>query len=207
LEEAGFEYKVTKCELINDGARALVGFFLPELTYQFPDGDIIDYHLYFKNSYDGSWAFDFTAGFFRLVCSNGLVVGEITSRIHRKHSPNFVINPYVQQIMEYVNRSKEVGVDTFMNMKRSKISVGRGIEIIGKSIEKKIWPKKYQEEVEENFIQRKDSISNDSLFDVYNAYTRSLRDMRKGTEDDISFQRVESLNNNVFTYCRNQLVA
>ena len=209
LEDAGFDYRINKCELLNNGGRAVVGFTLKELTHQFGDGDTLDYQLYFKNSYDGSWAFDFTSGFFRLVCSNGLMVGEVADRIHRKHSSRFHINPIVDQITEYVNRSKALGIDNFMKMKQSKISISRGIELIGQSIEEKIWPKKYKEVVEDNFVNRRDSISNDSIYDVYNAYTRELRDMRSHSDkkDDVSFMRVNTLGNDVFSYYRNQIVA
>jgi len=42
------------------------------------------------NSHDGSSAYQLMAGFFRLVCSNGLIAGTLTNDIHIRHSGTVV---------------------------------------------------------------------------------------------------------------------
>ena len=41
--------------------------------------------VFIKNSYDGSLQFQITGGIFRLVCSNGMVIGKVVSRYNYKH--------------------------------------------------------------------------------------------------------------------------
>jgi hypothetical protein len=50
-------------------------------------GDLIRPTLVMRNSYDGMWKFSATLGAFRLVCSNGMVIGQKFGSISGKHFP------------------------------------------------------------------------------------------------------------------------
>lgn len=55
-----------------------------------------------QNDYRGSGSIKVLAGWFRLVCTNGLVVGEIASRETRRHVGDFDIYEWVKPAMEKV---------------------------------------------------------------------------------------------------------
>jgi hypothetical protein len=57
------------------------------------DGDVPEIVL--LNSHDGSCAYQIISGFFRFVCSNGLIAGDICNDIRVRHSGN-VINDVIE---------------------------------------------------------------------------------------------------------------
>jgi len=54
----------------------LLTFRNPEITITGKDGDTVYPQIVVTNSHDGKSSFTFTAGLFRLVCSNGLVIAD-----------------------------------------------------------------------------------------------------------------------------------
>ena len=54
----------------------LVVFGNPEIVISGNDGDTVFPRILLTNSHDGKNAFTFTAGLFRLVCENGLVISD-----------------------------------------------------------------------------------------------------------------------------------
>ena len=64
-----------------------------EMKYKFPKvevdidgkGDKVNPQLIVRNSYDGGWKFGLMLGAFRLVCSNGLVIGKTMYMLKQLH--------------------------------------------------------------------------------------------------------------------------
>jgi hypothetical protein len=54
----------------------LLVFSNPEIQIEGSDGDTVFPRILLTNSHDGKNAFTFTAGLFRLICSNGLVISD-----------------------------------------------------------------------------------------------------------------------------------
>ena len=54
----------------------LVTFRNPDVVINGDDGDTVFPQILLTNSHDGKNAFTFTAGLFRMICSNGLVVAD-----------------------------------------------------------------------------------------------------------------------------------
>ena len=48
----------------------------PDLDFEVKEGDVVNPQIEYFNSYDGSWSEKFIFGAYRVVCSNGLTVGE-----------------------------------------------------------------------------------------------------------------------------------
>jgi hypothetical protein len=63
-------------EQYDDGRRARVVARFHEVEYPITNGDVVNPRMEYYNSYDGGWAEKFIFGAFRLVCANGLIVGE-----------------------------------------------------------------------------------------------------------------------------------
>lgn len=195
IEGANLEYKIDKLKTINNGAQIWIEFTLPQYHIVFDKEDKIDFRLIFKNSYNGTWTFDFSCGFFRLVCSNGLTIGQVLEKIRKKHTPNLNIENAITCLQQMIQMSHKFGIEKMTKMKQSKITVDKGKEIIDKLFEKKIWPQKYLELVKMNFVNKIYAYTNNNLFDVYNAFSRELNAME---QKDINICRTEALNMKAF---------
>jgi hypothetical protein len=72
-------------EFYNDGGRMRRTYRFPEITVNITPHDAVNLELHLFNSYDTTWPFIVILGAFRLVCSNGLVVGKKFFHFRRRH--------------------------------------------------------------------------------------------------------------------------
>ena len=77
--------------LTHNGARLNLELTLPDIKIDVGGGDEIAMRLIVKNSYDGSHKLQIVFGAFRLVCSNGMVIGRKFLSINRRHIGNVTI--------------------------------------------------------------------------------------------------------------------
>ena len=214
IEETGLEFYINKFHSMNDGAKVSLEFRFPTLRTKLGDGDEIDMQLHFKNSYDGSWSYDFMVGFFRLVCSNGLVVGKELARFKRKHTDGLRVAAGHSDLRRMLTLSQEYSVERFVQLKEAKITTKQGMNYIEESVKERVWPKKYQAQTETNFRERRGAFSNDNVFDLYNSYSRTLEDASEGkviltggeNAKKLNYVRHQELNEKIYTYC-NSLAA
>ena len=99
----------------------LVTFRNPDVVINGEDGDTVFPQVLLTNSHDGKNAFTFTAGLFRLVCSNGLVIAtETFSDVKMRHMGytfedlQVQIKNMVEQLpltVESMNKMKSVKLD------------------------------------------------------------------------------------------------
>ena len=99
----------------------LVTFRNPDVVINGEDGDTVFPQILLTNSHDGKNAFTFTAGLFRLVCSNGLVIAtETFSDVKMRHMGytfedlQVQIKNMVEQLpltVESMNKMKSVKLD------------------------------------------------------------------------------------------------
>jgi len=75
----------TDTEFYNDGARMQRIYRFYEIPVEIKPGDTINPELQLFNSYDTSWPFIVILGAYRVVCSNGLVVGEKYLHLRKRH--------------------------------------------------------------------------------------------------------------------------
>ena len=73
-----------KILLTHNGARMYLEMTLPEITLKV-DGDMIAMRLVVSNSYDGSRKVNIAFGAYRLVCSNGMIVGHKLLSLTQRH--------------------------------------------------------------------------------------------------------------------------
>jgi hypothetical protein len=76
---------VTNTSFYNDGGRMLHSFRFPGISVQIDRGDSVSLELHLFNSYDMTWPFIVLLGAFRLVCSNGLVIGKKYYQFRKRH--------------------------------------------------------------------------------------------------------------------------
>ncbi|MBU2498451.1 MAG: DUF945 domain-containing protein [Proteobacteria bacterium] len=72
-------------EFYNEGGRMRRTYRFPETAVEINKGDLVDLELYLFNSYDRTWPLIILLGAFRLVCTNGLVVGQKYLHLRKRH--------------------------------------------------------------------------------------------------------------------------
>ena len=108
LKEIGA--KLTECETFANGARTSWTWKIPDVKVNIAGSkysnslkeDYVHPTITIKNSYDGSVGLHILAGAFRLVCSNGLIIGNTISNKVNKHS---IYNIHLDNIEESVNNT------------------------------------------------------------------------------------------------------
>ena len=77
-----------KIRTSHDGARTIVTYTFPAHTIEVADGDDVMLTIRVLNSYDGSWRFMLFVGAVRVLCENGMIIGEWFSEQLCKHTKN-----------------------------------------------------------------------------------------------------------------------
>lgn len=72
-------------EFYNDAGRMRRRYVFPNISVEIEPGDSVNPELHLLNSYDLSWPFVVLLGAFRLVCSNGQVVGKKFLYLNKRH--------------------------------------------------------------------------------------------------------------------------
>lgn len=84
-ENLGLGKYKSATEFYNDGARMRVIYRFYKRSVEIKKGDTVNPELHLFNSYDTTWPFIVLIGVFRLVCTNGLVVGEKYLHLRKRH--------------------------------------------------------------------------------------------------------------------------
>ena len=72
----------------SDGEKSVWKWRIPHIKIKVAEDDILNPEVIIKNSYDGSLQVHVLAGAFRLVCSNGLIIGVTLGQSNFKHNIN-----------------------------------------------------------------------------------------------------------------------
>jgi len=78
------EYE-TYTRFYNEGGRMRRTYRFPKRSVEIQERDIVNPELHLFNSYDVTWPFIILLGAFRLICTNGLVVGEKFLYLNKRH--------------------------------------------------------------------------------------------------------------------------
>ena len=91
LQKAGAVEREVK--VLNDGKRTMWRYVIPNVKVKVAKDDYVNPEIMIKNSYDGSWEIGILAGAYRLVCSNGMVIGVILSSPPLRTKNNVFLGP------------------------------------------------------------------------------------------------------------------
>lgn len=98
-------------KFINNGSRMICDVKFPEAPVMVgTNNDMLDPKITVFNSYDGSWRYQLAFGAFRLVCTNGLIIGERVLQVNKKHTKNFNVF--------YILDTLKKGMENFSNQKK-----------------------------------------------------------------------------------------
>jgi len=86
IDDLGLDATVEDVYSNKNDSRHRVKINFPELVCDPGDGHRISYQLIIQNGYDGTYNFGFQHGAFRLVCTNGMMIGTKVQDFSKKHS-------------------------------------------------------------------------------------------------------------------------
>ena len=121
IKKNGGVIKETK--LLNGGCKSVMSWKFPNEKINIGKDDDLTPEIIIKNSYDGSVGLNILAGAFRLVCSNGMIVGNITAKYTNKHIVhNIALDNIEKVIVETIDKTKSKFVNEFPKLKDRPIS-------------------------------------------------------------------------------------
>jgi len=91
---------VSQADFSPDGSKMRATIRFPEVDFKIRTGDTVNPTIEIFNSYDLSWKFQLLFGAFRLVCSNGLIIGENFLHTKKRHMPSLDIEAVSSQLSE-----------------------------------------------------------------------------------------------------------
>jgi hypothetical protein len=124
------------------------------------------------NSHEGSSALTFRLGFFRMVCSNGLIVGsDLVPQIKVRHTSNGLLklDNAIEEAMEYQIAAKQ-SMDRMMDTKVNADT----IEQLGKEILKLRLDDKFSDKLVPLFESKRWEDDKEDLFSVFNVMQENV---------------------------------
>ncbi len=111
----------------------LVVFRNPEVVINGEDGDTVFPQVLLTNSHDGKNAFTFTAGLFRMICENGLVVSTSTFEDVKMRHMGYSFEELQGKIKDMVEKLP-LTVDSMNKMKETEIEENKAVEFAKKAL-------------------------------------------------------------------------
>lgn len=93
---------------LGNGEKTVWKWIIPDIKIEVSKGDMLNPEIIIKNSYDGSLQVNILAGAFRLVCSNGLIIGVTLGQTNFKHNVN---NKNLENLDEAIERTINTSID------------------------------------------------------------------------------------------------
>ena len=112
----------------------LVVFRNPEVVINGSDGDIVFPQILLTNSHDGKNSFQFQAGLYRLVCSNGLVIADTQFEAVKIRHMGYSFEELQTQIREMVEKLP-LTVESMNKMKETEFNQEQAVDFAKKAIE------------------------------------------------------------------------
>ena len=134
----------------------------------------IKLQLLVTNSHDGLSGFSIKLGFFRFVCSNGLIVGDVFESVNLRHTGN-IIEKVDDAVERMVAQTKKLD-DAITAMKLKTLTEDEQREFISKAIKLR-YPTKDIQDVSIPILRPEDGENN--VFSLYNRVQETL--IRGGT--------------------------
>ncbi len=93
---------------LGNGEKTIWKWIIPHIKIEVGAGDMLNPEIIIKNSYDGSLQVHILAGAFRLVCSNGLIIGVTLGQTNFKHNIN---NKNLENLDEAIEKTIDRSID------------------------------------------------------------------------------------------------
>ena len=166
--------RVKEVKSLNGGTKSIMTWNFPKEKVNIGKNDDLTPEIIIKNSYDGTIGLNILAGAFRLVCSNGAIVGIVAEDYKNKHSVyNVALNDIKSVIKQTIEKTKIIFKDEFPILKDNKISERDIVSFL------KLFPLQANEIVTQRLIADKPK----TYWDLFNVGTNVLtHNMNRNTE-------------------------
>lgn len=124
---------LTEATTFSGGARMKVKYIMKDTKVKIDEGDYVNPEIIIRNSYDGSLEASVMAGAFRLVCSNGLVIGFLLGKTGYRHIEGSGVSEeaMAELVEKLVLRTKDVFNEEFPVLIDTKVEEKHIKKIIG----------------------------------------------------------------------------
>ena len=156
----------------------LVVFRNPEVVINGADGDTVFPQILLTNSNDGKNAFTFTAGLFRMVCENGLVVSTQEFENVRIRHMGYTFEELQEQIHTMVEQLP-LTVESMNKMKSIKLNNDQAKELAKKALTTRFTEDQVEEmniNLNELLEPTRDEDKGDDLWSVFNVIQEKILD-------------------------------
>lgn len=184
FREAGKQYGVEeKITLARNGAQLFYQMIFPKIEMEVSEGDIVRMMMIAKNSYNGMNSLQVIFGAFRLVCSNGMILGTQFISFNYKHIGNvggmndaLITNQYQDAYAQYIKLFGERA--PMIKRMSTKLVIGTGTEFKKERTELPVYLLK---EAEAQFNSGNDR----TVWGYYNALTYAITHKRRSENQDV----------------------
>ena len=154
--------KLVDSQIFGDGARTMWKWRFSDIKLKIAKSDYINPEIIIKNSYDGKVGVHAMGGAFRLVCSNGMMIGTIIKHFNAKHS---IYNKQLANIEKVI----EDTIEMTLEVAKQHFSEWANIDINEDSLISlfKLFPIEMNEFVAQYMMAQKPN----TLWDLYNCAT------------------------------------
>lgn len=170
-----------KISLTNNGAYMFYQMFFPKVTIEPRKGDIIQMMIMAKNSYNGWSSLQIILGAMRLVCSNGMIIGQQFMRFNFRHVMSIneqnIVDQYRDATKNYIDLFKEKG-EVISAMARKDLIADHSL--FAPKVDKPKLPKYLLDEAALSFAEMNDK----TVWGFYNALTFAITHKMKKESPD-----------------------
>ena len=188
IQDAGGMFK--ECKTFAEGARTTMTWNFPNEQVTIGKNDVLTPEIIIKNSYDGTIGVNVLAGAFRLVCTNGMIIGVVAHDYRNKHSVyNVKLNDIEGIIIETIAKTKATFKDEFPILQNTEIKEKHIVDFL------KMFPIKANSVVTQRLIADRPK----TFWDLFNVGTNvTTHHMDRNTEsthklENMLYERVKKM--------------
>ena len=153
--------KLKESVSLGDGQKTVWKWIIPDVKIEVDKNDFMNPEIIIKNSYDGSMQVHILSGAFRLVCSNGMIIGNVIEKYNYRHNINSLnIDNLDESIERTIIQARKVA-EEFPMLKDKKLKQKHIIELV------KLFPSTMSEFITQYLVANKPK----DYWDLFNCAT------------------------------------
>tara|TARA_Y100001963_G_C6773173_1_gene445980 strand:- start:5 stop:808 length:804 start_codon:yes stop_codon:yes gene_type:complete len=122
---------IKEVKTFGGGARSIVKYEFGGHKVKISKDDYCTPEVIWQNSYDATIGLNIIAGAFRLVCTNGMVIGVVAEKYKNKHSiHNMELQDIEGVIEETIKKTKQIMADEFPVLHNTKVRDAHIVDIL-----------------------------------------------------------------------------
>tara|TARA_R100001530_G_scaffold131507_1_gene103221 strand:- start:115 stop:900 length:786 start_codon:yes stop_codon:yes gene_type:complete len=172
--------KIKEVNVLCDGAKVHMSWHFPKQVVNIGKNDDLTPEIVIRNSYDGTVGVNIIAGAFRLICSNGAIIGIVAKKYTNKHiKSNVSLDDLEGVIEETMNNTKVIFKEEFPILQGTNFKDRHLVDFL------QLFPIQANEMVTQSLIANKPK----SFWDLFNVGTNVLtHHMNRTTESTHSIE-------------------